>query len=138
MTATLAERRVSDAHAVLAAEAAARKHAGHLVILDVRQLSSVADYFVIGTAESRRQMAAIAEHVEEALEEAGGSVWHVEGLEAAKASARRPSASGDDLAWVLMDCGSVVVHLFSPSARDLYQLERLWADAPRRTIEPSA
>ena len=126
-------RTTTQAFADLAAEAADRKHADALIILDVRQLSSVTDYFVIGTAESRRQMAAIVEHIEEEFEQAGHSVWHVEGLEESP-SGRRSPAREDDAAWVLMDCGDVVIHLFSPSARQLYQLERLWADAPRRSF----
>lgn len=133
MTETLVPHRVSHSLAVLAAEAASRKHAEDMLILDMRQLSSVTDYFVIGTAMSRRQMAAITEHIEEELARSGGSVWHVEGLEDAPSGHRAP-AREEESAWVLMDCGDVVVHLFSPAARQLYQLERLWADAPRRAF----
>ena len=134
MTKTLSEPRASQALAQRAAEAASRKHAEDLLILDVRQLSSVTDYFVIGTAASRRQMAAIVEHIEEEFEQAKQSVWHVEGLDESPSNRRHP-APEDDAAWVLMDCGDVVIHLFSPSARQLYQLERLWADAPRRSFD---
>ena len=133
MTKTLLRPRTSHTLAELATEAAARKHADDLLVLDVRQLSNVTDYFVIGTAASRRQMAAIVEHIEEELERVGHSVWHVEGLEESPSSRRHP-ARDDDAAWVLMDCGEVVIHLFSPAARQLYQLERLWADAPRRSF----
>ena len=133
MTPTLIPNRTSQTLAVRAAEAASRKHADDLLILDVRHLSSVTDYFVIGTAESRRQMAAIVEHIEEEFKQAGHSVWHVEGLEVSPFSTRHP-ARDDDAVWVLMDCGDVVIQLFSPSARQLYQLERLWADAPRRSF----
>jgi ribosome-associated protein len=128
LTETLVPHRVSHSLAALAAEAAFRKHAEDILILDLRQLSSVTDYFVIGTAMTRRQMAAITEHIEEELARSGGSVWHVEGLEDA------PPAREEESAWVLMDCGDVVIHLFSPAARALYQLERLWADAPRRAF----
>ena len=134
MTKTLSEPRASQALAERVAEAAARKHAEDLLILDVRQLSSVTDYFVIGTVASHRQMAAIVEHLEEEFERVGRSVWHAEGLEEFSSSRRHP-APEDDAAWVLVDCGDVVLHLFSPSARQLYQLERLWADAPRRSFD---
>ena len=126
--------RASQALAALAAEAASSKQAEELLILDVRQHSSVTDFFVIGTAASRRQMAAIVERIEEEVEQAGRSVWHVEGLEESRSSRRRPTPE-DDAAWVLVDCGDVVIHLFSPSARQLYQLERLWADAPRHSFD---
>ena len=137
MIETRIQNRTSPALAVRAAEAASRKQADDLLILDVRQLSSVTDYFVIGTAASHRQMAAIVEHIEAEFEQAGQSVWHVEGLEDLP-SDRRRLARDEDCAWVLMDCGDVVIHLFSPSARQLYQLERLWADAPRRLLSAVA
>jgi ribosome-associated protein len=90
-------------------------------------LSSVSDFFVIATATSRPQLAAIAEHVEAVLRRMGQRVSHIEGL----APSRSAKSSANGFSWVLMDCGSLIVHLFDPPARQFYQLERLWGDAPR-------
>ena len=103
--------------------------------MDLRRVSTVADFFVLGTALSSPQLAAIAEDIEEQLRPSGERVWHVEGLDA-------PTASGagggrqDGFRWVLVDCGDVVIHLFSPTARTFYQLERLWGDAPQIPLDP--
>lgn len=121
--------------ALLAAKAALEKQAEDVVVIDLTRLSSVTDFFVIATAASRPQTAAIVEQVERTLKQAGRRVRHVEGLEPIRASraaraAERRSAF-EDVSWVLLDCGDVVVHLFSPASRTFYQLERLWGDAPR-------
>ena len=99
----------------------------------------MADFFVIASAQSRPQVAAIVDHVETILRRAGSRRWHVEGQDAihARGARRRPSPSGaDGFSWVLLDCGDLVVHLFDPHAREFYQLERLWGDAPRVPFEP--
>ena len=96
-------------------------------MIDLRHLSSVTDFFVIATASSARQMGAVTEHLEEALRNVGAAVEHVEGMDAAPG----------EFSWVLIDCGDTVVHLFSPSARTFYQLERLWGDAPRVSLDPN-
>jgi ribosome-associated protein len=107
------------------AEAIARaglgKKAEDVVILDVRGLTSYADYFVVMSADSERQAGAIAEAVDEELEKAGASRLGVEG-----------QAGGR---WVLIDYGDVVAHVMSPDARGFYDLEGLWADAPRVVVE---
>lgn len=95
--------------------------------MDLRRLSSISDFFVIATATSRPQLAAIAEHIEAVLRRVGRRVSHIEGL----APSRSAKASANGFSWVLMDCGSLIVHLFDPPARQFYQLERLWGDAPR-------
>lgn len=133
------------------ARAALEKHGEDIIVMDVRSLSSVADFFVICTAFSARQVAALKEHIERALAQNGCTVWHAEGMEVlsgpargAQISSRKHSSPPDhssetgqmDLVWVLMDCGDVVIHLQDPAARSCYQLERLWADAPRVPIEP--
>lgn len=84
-------------------------------------------------------MRAIIESVETDLKRLGQRVWHVEGREALRmrgaAHGRDGSPdSSDGLSWVVMDCGAFVVHLLSPPARQFYQLERLWGDAPRTSI----
>ncbi len=107
------------------AEAIARvglgKKAEDVVILDVRGLTSYADYFVVMSADSERQAGAIADAVDEELERVGASRLGVEG-----------QAGGR---WVLIDYGDVVAHVMSPDARGFYDLEGLWADAPRVRVE---
>jgi len=99
--------------------------------MDVRQVSTVTDFFVIGTAESPPQLHALKEHVDETLDRHGQAVWHVEG---AGPSARKAAGAAQRVQWVLMDCGDCVVHFMNGEARALYQLERLWADAPRVAV----
>lgn len=112
----------SRTKALLASQAALDKQAQGVVVMDLRGLSSVTDFFVICTAESPPQMNAIKDHVEAVLAAQGAPVWHVEGT----------------AHWVLMDCGDLVVHLLDPEARTFYQLEQLWADAPRLLLEDRA
>ena len=121
----------SQAKALTSARAALDKQAEGVVILDVRSLSSVADFFVICTAGSARQIDALQQHIEETLRERGAGVWHTE---AAGPSALATSALAASLQWVLMDCGDIVVHLFDERARAFYRLEDLWADAPRLAL----
>lgn len=84
--------------------------------LDVRGISLLADYFVICSANSERQINAIVDEVLDQEEEAGVEVKRVEGKDGAK--------------WVLIDLGDVIVHVFSTSERSFYNLEKLWSDAP--------
>ena len=97
-------------------EAIADKKGSDVVMLDVRPISILADYFVIGSGESERQIGAIVDEVITRAKTSGGTYLQVEG----------EATSG----WVLVDCGSVIVHVFTPSQRDYYRLERLWSDAP--------
>lgn len=142
----------SKQKALLVAQAALNKLAEDVLVLDLRQVSSVADFFVLATAASRRQALAITELVEAELKHKGQRVWHVEGLagpgrrparpigqrsHGARAAADVPEA-GEPLLWVVMDCGSLVLHVFTPAARQFYQLERLWGDAPRIPLDASA
>ncbi|MFA3782987.1 ribosome silencing factor [Melioribacteraceae bacterium 4301-Me] len=90
-------------------------------ILDLRKLSSIADYFVICSADSERQVKAIADEIDRKLTEQGIKNSHKEGYEA--------------LNWVLLDYFDVVVHIFRVEARNYYNLERLWGDAPAITIK---
>lgn len=102
--------------ALAAAEAMDAKKAEDVVVLDLRRRTLVADYFVIGSAETMVQIRAISEGVEEALVDAGAQLLGREGHARAR--------------WILLDFGPVVIHIFGPEARRLYSLERLWADAP--------
>ena len=88
-----------------------------VVVLDLRDVSDATDYFVIASGTSDTHVRALAEQVLEQMRGAGRSPHHIEGINAGR--------------WVLLDFVNVVVHLFHPTVRDFYQLERLWADAPR-------
>ena len=103
--------------ALIAARAACGKKATDIMIQDVRELVSVTDYFVIATAANNRQVAAIIDAIEEAERKEGGvKPLHTEGT--------------NDGVWALLDYGAFVVHVFQPEARDFYQLEELWNEAP--------
>jgi ribosome-associated protein len=101
----------------LAVETALAKKAENLCVLDLRELCSFTDFFLVMNGTSSRQNVAVAEAVEAALRPAGLRPLSVEGRE-----------SGE---WILLDYGSLVAHVFSQTARDRYSLEQLWGDAPR-------
>ncbi|HEX9053023.1 MAG TPA: ribosome silencing factor [Anaeromyxobacter sp.] len=107
--------------AVAIAKAALDKKAEDVTVLDVRGLTGYADYFVLMTADSDRQASAIADHVEQAMKAAGISKVGVEGYETGR--------------WILLDYGDVVAHVMSKESRGFYDLEGLWADAPRFAVE---
>ncbi len=121
----------SQEAALTAVRAALEKQAEGVTVLDIRSLSSIADFFVVCTAGSARQINALKDHIEAALTKGGWSVWHTEGTAAA------PGPGGLEPQWVLMDCGDVVVHLLDQQARAFYRIEDLWADAPRLPVPPS-
>lgn len=100
-----------------AVEAGLARKAEDLCVLDLREMTSFTDFFVIAHGNSSRQNVAIAEGVEAALKPAGLRPLSVEGRESAE--------------WVLLDYGSIVVHVFSKAAREHFALENLWGDAPR-------
>lgn len=97
-------------------EVASDRQAQDVVLLDISQIASFADYFVICSGTSERQLKAIVDNVIETLEREGFHAVHTEGA---------PSSG-----WVLIDYGSVIVHVFAPEERDYYRLERLWGEAP--------
>ncbi len=99
------------------ARAALDKKAVDLVVLDVGALTSIADYLVICTGKSDRQVQAIAQAIESELREQGERPVAIEGM-----------ARGQ---WVLIDCADVIVHVFYQPVREFYDLERLWEHAPR-------
>jgi ribosome-associated protein len=104
--------------AVVAARAAAEKTGQDTMVLEVGQVLAITDEFVITSGANTRQVRAIVDEVEKQLKAAGGvAPLRVEGL--------------DDMRWVLMDYGDFVVHVFLDEVRRYYDLERLWADAPR-------
>jgi ribosome-associated protein len=103
-----------------AAELMLDKKALDVVLLDVRGMTSYADYFVLGSGESERQVGATAEYLREKLREEGYRTIGAEGFETGH--------------WVLLDFGEVVVHLFSTEVRAFYDLDGLWADAPKEKV----
>lgn len=102
--------------AFLIAREAAEMKAREIVILDVRDAVALADYFVIGTGDTKRHLRALASKVEDLARENGFAVHHTEGFGLAR--------------WILVDLNNVVVHFFDGEAREFYELERLWGDAP--------
>jgi len=92
-----------------------------LVLLDLRQVSDATDYFLLVSGTSDMHVRAIAEHIIDELRREGIRPGHVEGLRAGR--------------WVLIDYIDFVVHVFHPGARDYYQLERLWGDAPAHRLK---
>jgi ribosome-associated protein len=93
------------------------KKALDVVVLDVRTMSSFADFFIICSGTSHRQVSALAGHVEEALKRHGERPLGTEGPQEAR--------------WVLVDCNDVIIHIFSQPWREFYDLEGLWLEAPR-------
>lgn len=107
-------------YARVAADAADSKKAKDVVILDIQELSAIADYFIICSAKSRTQVQAIADEVRDKLEERGLTCKGMEGK--------------DDAKWILVDFGDVVAHVFMEEEREFFGLERLWGDAPRLPV----
>jgi ribosome-associated protein len=103
-----------------AVEAAQDKQASNITVLKLSGVSAFADYFVLCSGQSGPQLHAIAEAIEERLEREGMRLAHREGKSGAE--------------WVLLDYGSMVVHIFGEGARRYYDLERLWRNAERLDV----
>jgi ribosome-associated protein len=101
----------------LSVKASQAKKAEDILVLDLRDLTSFTDFFVIVTGNSSRQNQAIYESIEQDLKKNKTRPLGVEGREMAE--------------WILMDYGNFVVHVFSRRAREYYSLEKLWGDAPK-------
>ena len=102
--------------ALLAAKALSDKKGKEIRVLEIAELTTLADYFVLATGSSNTQINALVDNVEKVLtEEAGEEPLHREGYRGGT--------------WVLLDYGSVIVHVFTQEAHDYYDLEHLWADA---------
>lgn len=106
------------------ARAASDKKALDIVILDMRKIPSVCEYFVIASGNSTTQVRAISDNIINKLKDKGERVWHKEGEREAL--------------WVLLDYGDIVAHIFNEDTRRFYELERLWGDVPikRWSSEP--
>ena len=108
-----------------AAEYASDAKAEEIVQLDLRGLTSLADYFVICTGRSDRQVRAIHDRIHLGMKNQHGMLpTRVDGV-----------AQGQ---WVLMDYGDLIVHIFTPEIRDFYRLEQLWGEAPSKTLDFAA
>lgn len=106
--------------ALRAADLALSKKAEDIVLMDLREVTNFADYFVLCTARSDPQMRAVADAVVDGLASAKCKVWHAEGYETRS--------------WILLDYVQVVVHVFLPETRLYYALEKLWGDAPTEVV----
>ena len=104
-----------DQVARMAVEVASEKQAEDIVMLDIRQVSGFADYFVIMSAESVRQLEALQEDLVKALKASGIGLHHREGTAQA--------------GWILLDYSDVIIHLFGAEQRAYYRLEQLWSGA---------
>src|SRR5947209_12780509 len=98
-----------------AVDVASDKKASDIILLDIRDVTTIADYFVICSGNNVRQIRAIADAIDEQLEEQGATLLHREG--------------DAETGWVLLDFGDVIVHIFGPKEREYYRLERLWSEA---------
>lgn len=96
-------------------EAVSDKQAIDIVMMDMRQVCSFVDYFVICTGDSNRQIEAIWQEIDKILKEQGIASHHSEGTA--------------DSGWVLLDFGDVIIHIFGPAERDYYQLDGVWDKA---------
>jgi ribosome-associated protein len=100
------------------------RKANEVVLMDLRKVSTATDFFLIASGTSDTHVASIADHVVEELKKEGNRPLNVEGERGGR--------------WILIDYFSFVVHVFHPAAREFYQLERLWGDAPTIRMEPQA
>jgi len=98
----------------IAVNALEEKKAENVKVIEVSKQTPIADYFVLATASNPNQLSALTDNVDEKLTKAGVEIKNIEG---------RPK---DDSNWILMDCGSVVIHIFNREGREFYNLERLW------------
>src|SRR5436309_818509 len=111
-----------DERICAALRAASDKKALDIVVLDLREIASFTDYFIITSGTNVRQVQAIADEVVEQLKKQGTRAARVEGYKTAE--------------WVLVDYGDFILHVFEDKARRFYDLERLWRDAKRVSLPP--
>jgi len=98
-----------------AADIAYDKKASDVLLLDIQDLTTIADYFVICNGNNSRQIAAIAEAIEDELKKQGARLLNREGVA--------------ETGWLILDYGDIIVHIFGPKEREYYRLERLWSEA---------
>ena len=111
-----------DERILLALSSAAEKKAINIVVLDLREIATFTDYFIIASGANERQVQAISDEVVESLKKSGTPVTRVEGYKTAE--------------WILLDYGDFVMHIFNEKARAFYDLERLWRESKRVELPP--
>lgn len=99
-------------------EAGWERKAEDITVMDMKDRTAICETFVVMSGSSTVRVKAIADRIQDAIEECGGRLYHKEGYQEAQ--------------WVLMDFGDVVVHVFHEEVRRFYALETLWGDAPRK------
>lgn len=92
-----------------------------IVVLDLKKVTTIADFFIICTGSVPQHVNAIADYVMDKLEENGIKNWHVEGKQAQS--------------WILIDYVDIVVHVFTPESREFFRLEKLWSDAKKVEVK---
>ena len=97
------------------------KKAVDIIIIDVRKITTLTDFFVVCTSESEPQTRAITDHINLTMKKEGSESWHIEGYQ--------------HLDWVLVDFVNTVAHIFSKETREYYEFERLWADGVITTVQ---
>lgn len=112
-----------DERVLAALHAAAEKKAFDVVVLDLREVATFTDFFVITTGANERQVQAISDEVYESLKRSGSAAARVEGYKTAE--------------WILLDYGDFIVHVFEQKARQFYDLERLWRESKRVELPPT-
>lgn len=103
--------------ACLCAHVATENNARNVLVLDMRDITPLYDFFVLATGNSRRQIHTISEEIDAMMHAQGDTRRGIEGYESSR--------------WVVQDYGDIMVHVFDPDSRVYYSLEELWADAPR-------
>jgi len=96
------------------------KKGSDIKILDVRELTSLTEFFIVCTSDSAPKTRAITNHIKEELKNIDLNPWHIEGLE--------------KMEWVLLDYVNIVINIFNPKTREYYNIERLWSDAKKIAI----
>ncbi len=98
-----------------------KKQGRDIQVLNLNELTTLTDYFVIATGGSNRNVQAICDFVEEEMQKAGAKLWNKEGYDSAE--------------WILLSYDDVIVHIFQEEPREFYKLEHIWKDAPLVDIE---
>jgi len=109
---------------ILCVNAALEKKAKNIIILNMQKVTSFADYSIVCSGNSDRQVQSIAQAIEENMKKNGFLPLGIEGEKTAQ--------------WILMDYADIIVHVFYEPVRDFYDMERLWSDAPRMEIDNDA
>lgn len=117
----MSEQNKSNHMATLALQAMEEKKAEDIKIIDIQEISTIADYFIIASGNNRSQIQAICDEIEETLGRAGYSKKQSEGYDTAN--------------WILMDYGDIIVHIFDQQNRLFYDLERIWRDGKEISLE---